>query len=144
MSSSARYSAENIVAYHAGNAANVAPAATTSQTSLPSQTGPMVSSMVSRSASSRAHDRQQHPHAEVEPLQDEVAGPEDGDEARTRGSARLIVAPQKLTAATAGSSGVAERRVDAREPAHEHDVDDREAAIEDEEHAEADRRASSS
>ena len=53
MSRSARYSAENIVAYHAGNAANVAPVATTSQTSLPSQTGPMVPSILLRSSSSR-------------------------------------------------------------------------------------------
>ena len=43
----------NIVPYHVGKAANVAPPAMTSQTSLPSQTGPIVSSIAPRSRSSR-------------------------------------------------------------------------------------------
>ena len=38
----ARYMPENIVAYQPGNAANMAAPATTSQTSLPSHSGPMV------------------------------------------------------------------------------------------------------
>ena len=51
--SSARYSAENIVAYQPGNAANVAAPATTSHTSLPSQNGPIVFSATRRSVSVR-------------------------------------------------------------------------------------------
>ena len=42
MSSSGRYRPENMVAYMSGNAANMAPAAVISQTSLPSHTGPIV------------------------------------------------------------------------------------------------------
>ena len=73
-------SPENSVAYHSGKAANVAPPATSSQTSLPSQTGPIVCSIARRSVSSRPRTGQQHADAEVEALEDEVADPEDGDE----------------------------------------------------------------
>ena len=48
IASSGRYSVENTVAYHPGNAANIAAPPTISQTSLPSQTGPMVLSTVRR------------------------------------------------------------------------------------------------
>ena len=41
------------MAYHSGNAANVAPPATSSQTSLPSQTGPIVRIIARRSGSLR-------------------------------------------------------------------------------------------
>ena len=41
------------MAYHSGNAAKVAPPATSSQTSLPSQTGPMVLIATLRSVSVR-------------------------------------------------------------------------------------------
>ena len=68
------------VAYHSGKAAKVAPPATSSHTSLPSQTGPMVLITTRRSVSVAAEDRQQHADAEVEALQDEVAGPQHGDE----------------------------------------------------------------
>jgi hypothetical protein len=54
MMSSGRYMPENIVAYHSGNAAKVAPPAVISHTSLPSQTGPMLRSSTRRSRSSRA------------------------------------------------------------------------------------------
>ena len=47
-----RYIPENIVAYHSGNAANSAPPATISHTSLPSQTGPMVRMIVFLAAES--------------------------------------------------------------------------------------------
>ena len=50
-STSARYRAENHVAYQSGNAANVAPPATMSQTSLPSQNGPIVLIATRRSRS---------------------------------------------------------------------------------------------
>ncbi len=50
-STSARYSAENHVAYQSGNAAKVAPPATMSHTSLPSQNGPMVLMATRRSRS---------------------------------------------------------------------------------------------
>ena len=50
---SAMYRPENIVAYQAGKAAKVAPAATTSQTSLPSHTGPIDWNIRPRSRSSR-------------------------------------------------------------------------------------------
>jgi hypothetical protein len=53
IASNSRYNPENMVAYQAGNAAKVAPAATTSQTSLPSHTGPIVSITAWRSSSSR-------------------------------------------------------------------------------------------
>ena len=42
ITSSARKKPENSVAYHSGNAANIAPAAVISHTSLPSHTGPIV------------------------------------------------------------------------------------------------------
>ena len=51
MASSGRYSVENTVAYQPGKAANMAAPPTISQTSLPSQTGPMVLSAVRRSGS---------------------------------------------------------------------------------------------
>ena len=50
-SSSARYSAENIVAYQPGNAANIAAPATISHTSLPSQNGPIAFRAILRSVS---------------------------------------------------------------------------------------------
>ena len=48
-----RYAPEKRVPYHSGKAAKVAPPAVNSQTSLPSQWGPMVPSMARRSLSSR-------------------------------------------------------------------------------------------
>ena len=48
----AMYMPENIVAYHSGKAAKVAPPAVSSHTSLPSQWGPMVLSATRRSCSS--------------------------------------------------------------------------------------------
>ena len=68
------------MAYHSGKAANVAPPATSSQTSLPSQTGPIVLMIGRRSRSLRPTNGQQDADAEVEALEDEVADPEDGDE----------------------------------------------------------------
>ena len=50
-SSNARYSAENMVAYQLGNAANVPAPATISQTSLPSHQGPIVPIATRRSSS---------------------------------------------------------------------------------------------
>src|SRR5690625_7162637 len=49
------YRPANMDAYQCGNAANVAPAAVMSQTSLPSQTGPMVLSNTRRCDSFLAH-----------------------------------------------------------------------------------------
>ena len=49
---SARYRPENMVAYQPGNAANMAAAATISQTSFPSHSGPMVLMAARRPASS--------------------------------------------------------------------------------------------
>ena len=48
IASSGRYSVENTVAYQSGNAANIAAPPVISQTSLPSQTGPMVLSAARR------------------------------------------------------------------------------------------------
>ena len=79
IASSGRYSAENTVAYQPGNAANIAAPAVISQTSLPSQTGPMVLSTARRcgfgiAASPDAAERlHQHADAEVEALEDEEA-----------------------------------------------------------------------
>ena len=53
----------------------------TSQTSFPSQTGPIDSNIVPRSSSLSAEDRQQHPDPEVEALGHEVARPEEAEEA---------------------------------------------------------------
>ena len=66
-------------AYQPGNAAKVAPPAVSSQTSLPSQTGPIALIMTRRRVSSPAQHRQQEADAEVESLEDEVAGPQYGD-----------------------------------------------------------------
>jgi hypothetical protein len=52
-STTAGYRAENAVAYQPGKAANMAAAATTSHTSLPSHTGPMVWTTSQRPSSSR-------------------------------------------------------------------------------------------
>ena len=79
-SSSARYSAENIVAYQPGNAANVAAPATTSHTSLPSQNGPIVLSATRRSVVGAPDDRVQHADPEVKALEHEEADPEDRDD----------------------------------------------------------------
>ena len=75
-----------MAAYQPGKAANVAPPAVSSQTSLPSQTGPIVLIMTRRSVVVAAEERQQDADAEVESLQDEVAGPQhgDGDEPQVR------------------------------------------------------------
>ena len=79
-STSARYSAENHVAYQSGNAANVAPPATMSHTSLPSQNGPIVLIATRRSRSVLPDDGVQRADAEVEPLEDEEPRPEEGDD----------------------------------------------------------------
>ena len=51
IASSGRYSDENTVAYMPGKAANIAPPAVSSHTSLPSHTGPMVLSTARRRGS---------------------------------------------------------------------------------------------
>ena len=56
-----------MVAYQAGKAANVAPAATTSQTSFPSQTGPIDSNMAPRSASFRGTNGSSMPTPKSKP-----------------------------------------------------------------------------
>ena len=76
----ARYRAENMLAYHRGKAAKVAAAATMSQTSLPSQNGPMLLMATRRSRSVRPDHHVEGAHAHVEALQDEKAGPEEGDD----------------------------------------------------------------
>ena len=86
IASSGRYSVENTVAYQPGNAANIAAPAMISQTSLPSQTGPMVFSAARRwvsgspdaDVSERLH---QHADAEVEALQDEETEEQHRDDA---------------------------------------------------------------
>ena len=69
-----------MVAYQPGNAAKIAAAATISQTSLPSHSGPIVLMAARRPASSPAGQAVQHADAEVEPLEDEKPGPQDGDD----------------------------------------------------------------
>ncbi len=56
-----------MVAYHSGNAANVAPPATSSQTSLPSQTGPIVSSIVPFSSALRPRNGSSMPTPKSKP-----------------------------------------------------------------------------
>ena len=55
------------MAYHAGNAANVAPPAVTSQTSLPSHTGPIDANMAPRSSSSRGRNGSSMPTPKSNP-----------------------------------------------------------------------------
>ena len=73
-----------MVAYHEGKAAKMAAPATISHTSLPSQIGPMELTAMRRSTSSLADEGVEHPHPEVEPLEDEEPHPEDGDDHDTR------------------------------------------------------------
>ena len=71
------------MAYHAGNAANIAPPAVISHTSLPSQTGPMVLSDArggSVSPLPTGRTVQQHADAEVEALEDEVPDQQHRDQ----------------------------------------------------------------
>ena len=67
------------MAYTSGNAANSAPPPVTSQTSLPSQTGPMALSM-SRRCSSRRREQVQRADAEVEAVEHGVPGQEHADQ----------------------------------------------------------------
>ena len=80
----ARYAAENQVAYQAGNAAKIVAPPTISQTSLPSQSGPTLPSATRRSASVAADGPVQHAHAEVEALEHEEPGPEEPDDHEPR------------------------------------------------------------
>ncbi len=87
ITSSGRYRPENKVAYIPGKAANIAPPAVISHTSLPSQTGPMVLSTArvccSRSpVADAAKGFHQHADPEVETLEHEEAEEErrQGDE----------------------------------------------------------------
>src|SRR3954465_8672031 len=82
-----------MVAYHPGNAANVPAAATTSQTSLPSQSGPMVAIPGRRGGRGHgagsglvaADDAVQHADTEVEPLEDEEPDPQHGQDEEPEG-----------------------------------------------------------
>ncbi len=56
-----------MLAYHSGKAANVAPPATISQTSFPSQTGPMALRASRRSTSSRPMARLSMPTPKSKP-----------------------------------------------------------------------------
>ena len=76
----ARYRAENMEAYQAGKAANMPAPATMSQTSLPSQNGPMLLMATRRSMSVLPTTMCRAPTPEVEAFQDEEPGPEEGDD----------------------------------------------------------------
>src|SRR5690606_6823344 len=65
--SSGRYQALSRPEYQPGNAANIAPTAVMSQTSLPSHTGPIVASTWRRSASSRASSGSSAPTPKSKP-----------------------------------------------------------------------------
>ena len=62
-----RYRVENTAAYQNGKAANIAPTAVISHTSLPSQTGPMMFSSTRRRGSSRAQKRTSMPTPRSKP-----------------------------------------------------------------------------
>jgi hypothetical protein len=66
------------VAYHCGNAANVAPPAVRSQTSLPSQTEPMVF-MIAALNVVLAKEWQEHANTEVKAFKKEKSYPKYGD-----------------------------------------------------------------
>src|SRR4028118_1751777 len=76
-----RYSAGSQVAYQPGKAANTAPAAVISQTSLPSHTGPMVRSIRCRSGGGQA-GRAGQPRAGGGDQPDLVAVPHRADGAQ--------------------------------------------------------------
>ncbi len=63
------------MAYHDGNAAKIAATATTSHTSFPSQMGPIGVDGDPTLDVVLPDERVQHPHAKVEPLQDEEPHP---------------------------------------------------------------------
>jgi hypothetical protein len=74
------------VAYQCGKAAKVAPPAVSTHTSLPSQTGPdaveedAAALLGVVGVAALPEDGEEHADTEVEALQDEVAGPQHGDE----------------------------------------------------------------
>ena len=69
-----------MVAYHDGKAAKMAAPATISHTSLPSQMGPMRVDGDAPLDVVAPDEGVQHPHPEVESLEDEEPDPEDGDD----------------------------------------------------------------
>ena len=71
----------------------MAPPAVISHTSLPSQTGPMVLIRTRRSPVVAAEHGQQHADAEVEALEEEVAGPQHGDQQEPEGGEFHVGAP---------------------------------------------------
>ena len=76
-------------------------------------------------------ERQQHPDAEVEPLEQEVAAPENGDQAEPDGLERHLTAlssPRQPPAVLSPSARSGRLwRIDAGVAAHEDEVDDAEA-----------------
>src|SRR3954463_2709459 len=134
MSSSARYRPENIVAYQAGKAANIAAPATISQTSLPSQNGPIALSAASRSRASRptmvcsTPTPKSKPSSTKNPVQKKATTPNQKlssdmsvGEGRD-GFARFLALGQP-------APGIAQ---------HQHDLGDPERRVERGEHADAD------
>ena len=69
-------------AYHCGKAANVAPPAVSSHTSLPSQKGPMDRMAMRLSVSDRPNKGNQDANPEVKPFEEEIAKPQDDDEGK--------------------------------------------------------------
>src|SRR5262249_41579039 len=136
---------ENIVPYQAGKAAKVAPPATTSHVSFPSQTGPIVSSIVFRSSSSRGTNGSNMPTPKSKPSSRKEPA-QSTPMRRNQNSWRSIREPSSV--AERGNRAVLFelelRRVEAREVSHEDEVDDGEDPVEGREHsqAEPDRRRS--
>ena len=87
------------MAYQLGKAANIAPPAVISQTSLPSHTGPMVLSTARRrdigiALPTRAQRGHQHADTEVEALEHQEAEEQHGDQMNHSSCSAMTRSPQ--------------------------------------------------
>src|SRR4249919_2691316 len=130
-----------MVAYQAGNAANVAPPATTSHTSLPSHTGAIVSSIALRSRSSRPTKGSRIPTPKSNPSSMKYPAQRNAITQNQSVSRPISRPPSVPHRRLGGLIGVGRargrRRIDARIPAHEHEIGDPEEHIQRHEHGQA-------
>src|SRR3954451_12836942 len=137
-----------MVAYHPGNAANVPAAATTSQTSLPSQSGPMVAITARRPASSRPTTPCSMPTPKSNPSR--TKNPTHSTvRTRNQKATRVIGEPSSIGSRCGAPASVADFQLGrpvfgplgrglgselaAGEACHESPVDDREHAVQEDE-----------
>src|SRR5215218_9067260 len=108
----------------------------TSQTSLPSHTGPTVSSIVRRSSSSRATNGSSMPTPKSNPSSTKYVAQKTPIRQNQKTSS--VTAPPSLREHRRALLGD-DRRVDAREAAHQDEVEHGEHRVEEQERAEAER-----